>query len=370
MKVLCEALMIVVAIVFISQAIAEQTKEITCSGKVVDNDGRPIAKAKVVFYYNHSRWGLGNRIVEETSSATDGSFVFKRPLTYSSTAGYPYGRDSFVILATHPDYALGWYKIARDQEKPGYELVLTEPKSQTVTVTDHAGNPLPGARVWPYNIGSPTDSEPLFHDYLSLPTDAGIVGGITGADGKAVVTNLPRTRASYYAILKGYARGLSFTGKKPIRLSKGATVSGSVLNEDGKPVEGAIIRLRAQWMWQFFLTRTDSQGRFRFEDLPAQGWDMSPWGSTGGASGQYLVRIEHDSYTTWETQVNLEAGQAIDNLLIDAYPGTLVKCRVLEVDTNRLVAGARIYGRNESGRIDGYSGPDGMFRIIPEKMLP
>jgi len=371
MKVLCEALMIVVAIVFINQAIAGQTKEITCSGKVVDNDGRPIAKAKVALYYNHSRWGLGNRIVEETSSATDGSFVFKRPLTYSSTAGYPYGRDSFVILATHPDYALGWYKIARDQEKPGYELVLTEPKSQTVTVTDHAGNPLPGARVWPYNIGSPTDSEPLFHDYLSLPTDAGIVGGITGADGKAVINNLPRTRWSFYATLAGHARGLSFTGKKPIRLSKAGTVRGSLLNEDGQPVEGALIRLRASWMWQFFLARTDSQGRFHFDDLPAYGWDMSPWGTPGGASGQYTVGIEHDSYTTWETQIDLEAGQTIDDLVIDALAGTLVKCRVLEVETNRPVGGARINGRNECGRIDSYSDPEGMFaiRVLPGKTM-
>jgi len=349
--------------------IAQETKEIYCTGKVVDAEGRPVSKARVILYYNNSKWGLGNRIVEETESTGVGLFVFKKPLGYSISTGYPYYRDSFVILATHPNYAMGWHKIDRNQKQVIYELILTEPVSQTIMVTDHAGNPLSGARVWPYSIGNPTDTVPEFQDYLSLPTDEEIIGGITGEDGRAVINNLPRTRWSFYAILEGYAGGLSFTGKKPIRLSKAGTVRGSVLNEDGEPVEGALIRLRATWMWQFFMTRTDSQGKFCFDDLPAQGWDMSPWGSSGGASGRYTVGIEHGSYTTWETQINLEAGQAIDNLVIDALAGTLVKCRVLEVDTDRPVGGVRIYGRNECGRIDGYSDSEGMFaiRILPGK---
>jgi hypothetical protein len=346
---------------------SRQPMQTICTGKVVDSEGRPISKARVVLYYNHSKWGLGNRIVEETKSAVDGSFVFARPLSYSVAAGYPYHRDSFVILATHPDYALGWRKIARNRQQMKHELILTEPASQTVTVVDHAGNPLAGARVWPYSIGNPTDTVPEFQDYLTLPTDEEIIGGITGADGKAVISNLPRTRRSFYATLAGYARGLSFTGKKPIRLSRAGVVRGSVLTEDGKPVAAALIRLRASWMWQFFLARTDSQGKFHFDDLPAQGWDMSPWGGTSGASGRYTVGIEHDSYTTWEIQIDLEASQTIDNLIIDALAGTLVKCHVLEVGTDRPVGGARIYGRNECGRIDGYSDPNGMFaiRVLP-----
>jgi hypothetical protein len=347
----------------------KETEPIICTGKVTDSDGLPVSGASVMVYYNHSKWGLGNRIVEECESATDGSFIFTKPLSYSTAAGYPYHRDSFVIFATHPDYALGWRKIERKRPQRKYELVLTEPVSQTVTVTDHAGNPLAGARVWPYNIGNPTDNVPEFQDYLWLPTDEGIIGGTTGAGGKAVISNLPRTRRSFYATLEGYARGLSFSGKKPIRLSRAGIVKGSVLTEDGEPVAGALVRFRAGWMWQFFLTRTNSQGKFHFGDLPAQGWDMSPWGSPGGASGRYTVGIEHDSYTTWETQIDLEPGQTIGDLVIDALAGTLVKCRVLEVGTDNPVGGARIIGWNECGRIDGYSAPDGMFaiRVLPGK---
>ena len=371
-KTFCLVSPLLMILLSVSQALCSESgksEQAVCAGKVVDSKGRSIPKAKVMMYYNHSKWGLDNRIVEETESSGDGSFVFEKPLSYSIAAGYPYYQDSFVILATHPNYALGWHKIDRNQRKVIYELILTEPVSQTVTVTDLAGNPLAGVRVWPYSIGNPTDTVPEFQDYLSLPTDEEIIGGITGEDGRAIINNLPRTKWSFYATLEGYARGLSFTGRKPIRLSKAGILRGSVLNEDSKPVEGALIRLRASWMWQFFLTRTDSQGKFCFDDLPAQGWDMSPWGSSGSASVRYTVGIEHDSYTTWETQIKLEASQTIDNLIIDALAGTLVKCRVLEVDTDRPVGGVRIYGRNECGRIDGYSDPEGMFaiRVLPGK---
>jgi len=261
-------------------ALGQQTKPLTITGRVVNAEGQPISKAKAVLYYNHTRWGMGNRITEETESGTDGSFTFKYPLKYGDAKTYPYGRDSYVLLASHPDYAFGWKNISHGQEQAGYEIILTEPKSKTITVTDHDGKPLAGARVWPYSVGNRADSEPLFREYLSLPTYVDIAGGTTGADGKVIIKNLPKTRSSFRASLKGYANGLSFSGDRPIRLNKGATVSGTILDEDSKPVEGALVKFHTEWMWNFILTRTDSQGKFRIEDLPAEGWDMGPWGNT------------------------------------------------------------------------------------------
>lgn len=267
-------------------ALGQQAKPLTITGRVVNTEGQSIPKAKVALYYNHTRWGMGNRIAEETESGTDGSFTFKEPLKYGDakeSSRYilivskgSLGPDFYILIASHPDYAFGWKKIDRGQEQARYDIVLTEPKSQTISVTNHDGKPLAGARVWPYDVGNPADSEPLFRDYLSLPTYVGIVGGTTGADGKATIKNLPETRCSFHASIKGYATGLAFSSQKTIRLSKGATISGTVLNEDSKPVEGALVKFRTGWMANFFLTRTDSQGKFRLEDLPAEGWDMSP----------------------------------------------------------------------------------------------
>ncbi len=340
---------------------AQPARPIRCTGRVVDADGQPIANAKVVAYHNCSRWGLGNRIAQETVSGPDGSFAFAEPLRYCDASAHCYGSDSFILLTVHPDYALGWCNIDREQEKPSDELVLTEPLSKTLTVTDHEGRPLAGVRVWPYNVGNPADPEALFRDTLFIATDPGLIGATTGTDGRAIVTNLPRTRCSFHATLKGYAQGLAFSAGHTIRLSKGATVSGSVRDEAGKPVEGAIVRFRPDDMWQFFLAQTDAQGRFRLEDLPAEGWDMSPWGQSGNANGIYIITIAHDDYVAGETQDQFQPGEVVDNFAIEAFRGTLVKCRVVETETKRPIAGARILGSGAGGRIDGRSDANGVF---------
>ena len=115
----------------------------------------------------------------------------------------------------HPDYALGWSHIVKDQEKESYELVLTEPQSQTITVTDHQGNPLAGVRVWPYIIGNSADPEQLFTEILLMRSDVGITGDTTDADGRVVIENLPRTEYYFNTKLKGRNRngrnGMVFT---------------------------------------------------------------------------------------------------------------------------------------------------------------
>jgi len=344
-------------------AFGQQVKSLTCTGRIVNTEGKPIPKAKVALYYYHTRWGMGNHIAEETESGMDGLFIFKDSLKYGDTKEYPYGRDSYILLVTHPDYAFSWKKIIRDQEQATYEIILTEPKWQTITVTDHDGKPLAGAQVWPYNVGNRADAEPIFRDYLSLPTYVDIVGATTDADGKATIKNLPKTRSSFHASLKGCATGLSFSGNRPIRLSKGATVSGTILDEDGKPVEGALVKFHTEWMWNFFLTKTNSQGKFRIEDLPAEGWDMSPWGSDTNANGIYVITIEHKDYIASETQDQFMPGEVVEDFNIEAYRGTLIKCHVVDVKTNLPVAGARIGGSNEGGRIDGYSDANGVFTV-------
>jgi len=340
----------------------KEAKQVTCTGRVVNAKGKPIPKAKIVLYYLHSRWGMGNRIAQETESGIDGLFTFKG-FKYSDTKEYPYGRDSYILLATHPDYAFGWNKINRDQEQVEYKIILTEPKSQTINVTDHDGNPLAGARVWPYSVGSRSDSEPSFRDSFFVSNDTGIIGAVTDSNGLAVITHLPKTRCSFHASLKGYAMGLSFSGSQPIRLSKGATVSGTILSEDGKPIENALVKFHTEWMWNFFLTRTDSQGKFRLEDLPAEGWDMSPWGNSVNANGIYVITIEHKDYIASETQDQFEAGEAVEDFNIEAYRGTLIKCRVIDSKTELPVAGARIYGSNESGRIDNRTDANGVLTV-------
>ena len=101
----------------VSCSVAGQTPPIVCQGKVVNAEGKAIPNARLVLYHSCSRWGLGNRVAQEAASGLDGAFAFKDPLQYSDPSKYPYGRDSYVLLAVHPDHALGWCNISKGQEK-------------------------------------------------------------------------------------------------------------------------------------------------------------------------------------------------------------------------------------------------------------
>ncbi|MHC4435121.1 MAG: hypothetical protein ACYTBS_25080, partial [Planctomycetota bacterium] len=105
-------------------------------------------------YHNRSRWGLGNRILEEAVTNEDGAFLCKQAAQFSSVREHSYAQDTYILMATHPDYAFAWRNITQGSEQASYRLVLTSPITQTVTVTDHDGNPLAGVRVWPYSAGS------------------------------------------------------------------------------------------------------------------------------------------------------------------------------------------------------------------------
>jgi hypothetical protein len=120
-------------------------------------------------------------------------------------------------------------------------------------------------------------------------------------------------------------------------------------------------------MWQSFLAKTDGEGRFFFKDLPAKGWDMSPWGGDGHANGLYEVTVKHENFSAAEEKVELLPGEDINDFIIYAYSdGTLIKCNVIEADTNMPIAGARIQGSGEAGSINGYSDSQGIFTVRAE----
>jgi beta-lactamase regulating signal transducer with metallopeptidase domain len=343
------------------------TVRFTAAGRVADSGGRPVQGARVVLYHDRNRWGLGNGVVEQTVSEADGRYRFKAPISFERTISHSYAQDSYAVIATHPDHAFAWKNIQQGKEMAQYHLVMTRPVSCTVTVTDMVGDRLKGVRVWLYSAGDRSDENPLFWDYLHLPTDIGLIGAATDATGKAVITNLPDTGCSFHASLKGYAVGLAFPGSRRIRLTKGATVGGTVTTLDGEPLPDAVVSLAAQWMHQYFLAKTDKQGRYRFEDLPAEGWDMSPWGNTDGANGAYKITLRSDDYTIPVESLTLKPGELIEDLDLAAERGTLIICSVVDAETGKPVSGARLWGGSRSGRLNGYTNQAGIFkvRVIP-----
>ncbi len=342
----------------------EQPVETGLRGLVKDEQGRLLSDATVLLYYTRSRWGLGNKVTQITQSDPNGRFMLAESLRYERNEPHAFAQDSYILLALHPDYACAWQNIRQGRQDKSYELTLTAPTTRVITVIDHNDNPLAGARVWLHSAGDPTSTNPLFRDYLRLRTDIEFIGTTTDVNGNATMTNLPATACWFDAGLKGYATGLAFSNQDRIRLSPSANVSGWVVTDAGKPVEGATISCSAAWMNSSFLVETDSQGRFELIDLPSPGWDMSPWEASADVSGAYTLRLKHTDYAVSDQTIELLPGQAIDNMVIEvAAETTLVRCLVVEEGTDIPVPGARIAGQAEGLHINGYSDANGVFEI-------
>ncbi len=337
--------------------------EPTCTGFIVNESFQPISDAKVILYFNHSEWGWKNRIAAETLSDANGLFAFTEPLEFQRKVSSSSTKNSYIILAVHKDYALGWQSMSRIAEQPSYEIVLTKPTTKSITVTDHNDNPLSDVRVWLFNTGDSKSSNPHLQSDLNLPTDVGLIGATTDSNGVARITNLPRCGTSFWTTYKGYAFGFAFYGQQRIRLSKGASVSGYVLDEDNNPVPDATVMFHANYMHHYFLTSTDEQGHFHIHDLPADGWDKSPWGTSENGDGTYGITVKHDLYMAPQKFIRLFPGSIKDDLVIQCVKSIILKCYVLTVDTNEPMVGALIQGSSEGGRLGGYSDSKGIVTL-------
>jgi len=360
------------------QSVVEETM-VDCGGIVVDEQGRPISGARVLLYHNAGTRDLGNRFIEETTSASDGAFTFRRRIEFDpveqfsrtqETGGMVARHSEYVLLAEHRDYAFGWRNIRKASEREAYHIVLTKPASQSrgVVVTDRNGNPLAGVRIRLHRAGDETSPNAVFRDELILPADVELFGDVTDSSGRAIIRNLPDTYCLFRATLEDYAETVFTPAQRITRisLSRSAGISGWVLAEEDEPVEGATISLKPNRWDERFLAVSDSEGYFQFEGLPATR------NVSEDAGGAYTITIEHERYAAEATALTLLPGESIDDFLIRAHSDTtLVGCRVLEFGTDVPMAGAHIQGWNRIGRFSGYSDSEGIFqvRVLPGTVL-
>ncbi len=350
-------------------------QNVGCKGIVVDERGRPIGDARVLLHHNRSKRRVGNRVVEETTSASDGSFAFRRRIEFDAVEQSSHTREAdgrlarhseYVLIAAHSNYAFGWRNIRKASEQGTYRIVLTKPASRSrgVVVTDQNGNPLAGVRIWLHRAGNRTSPNVIFRDELILPADVGFLGDVTDSAGRAIIRNLPDTYCLFRAKLKDYAETVFAPAQRITRISmsRAASISGWVLAEKDKPVEGATISLKPDWGNESFFAVSDSEGYFHLEDLPATK------SNSENAEGSYTITIGHEQYAAEAVDLALLPGESIDDLLIRAHSDTtLVECRVLEFGTDIPVAGARIQGRNRIGKFSDYSDSEGVFQV---RVLP
>ena len=206
------------------------------SGRVVDDDGGPVAGAEVLY---SARLNSSEAV---TRTAPDGTFHFEFPRSNLN------GWNRVRIIAAHSNHAIGWQNLP-PQSTSDVEIRLGKPATISGKILNAAGNPIQNAEVW---------IEYLYRDYSTSGSQEGNLemGAIpippvkTKVNGEFVFRGLPQGGATIiYTRASGYAKERhdhvpAGANALEFRLKREARIEGRLsYAETGEPVEKATVAL-------------------------------------------------------------------------------------------------------------------------------
>jgi protocatechuate 3,4-dioxygenase beta subunit len=360
---MCVAIVIGIA----GHAIAEEVKEVTFAGKVIDEQGKPIAGARLSLYqvtYDNTAYTAESKLTGEVTTTSDGVFSFRAVVEYDSNPnGY--------IIAEKEGLALGWaeWEMRDDQQQ---NIILSETKELSGIVVDEAGKPVPEAdvSVWLIVVGEEQDQQSL-----GRPVAEELLTAATDTSGRFTFSNIPAEATADFIVMKrgkatintyrstGYAnQKMTFaSGQAGIKLilSDEARIQGTVISkETGDPVGGTKLMVTTQG------------DRPLFGQEPVVSKDDGTFSIDALAAGNYLVQLvrSRQRLAEWVAEpviVKLEAGQTKKDMKIELYKGGLLEVLVIEAETGKPLDKASVSIRDEKYKrwLSTKSGEDGIARI-------
>ncbi len=258
--------------------------DVECSA--VDESGKPVADAQV-YLYDRRKFGtqLGQTVLMNTQMSH-----ISIP---EESVGHFYGNGFKGNLFSDP-------QVLPTNGRMVIHLHPAKLSSVGGVVTDTHGHPIPHASVTLGFSGT--------REFIGDLEEMGPWTQTTSADGRYLFSGLyPTSNPILMATAKGYADFQTETvtlipGKRkalqPLRLKSASFVNGTVLDQNGKPVEGAQVSVRANQVSDFF-KKTDAKGRFHIDRvLPGTYWlDISKGYSEAhlhartGTDSTYRIKI-------------------------------------------------------------------------------
>jgi hypothetical protein len=342
-------------------------KQITYTGKVVDEQGQPIADAKVSLYqitYGGEAAQLDVKLLQEVTTKADGTFSFAMA---ADTEGY----RQAIILAEKQSLAIGWDNWEMQQDKQ-QDIKLGAPKEMSGLVVDEAGSPIQDAEV---SIAFALAGEGDNRRYMAGIFAPKLLTVKTNASGRFKFDNLPADATFELGVKKagratvstfkstGYQGGkLQFVaGQTDIKLIVPieAKIEGAVVEKtSGKPVAGVKLVVLDEQMGLPFDLRTivsKEDGTFSFDSLTA---------------GKHVVQLvpQAEGTADWvaeQVEVTTEAGKTAAGLKIEVSKGGLLEVFVKEAESKKPVEKASVSVRDQQSNTwkNARSDKDGIVRI-------
>ena len=295
-------------------------EKLTFSGRVIDTDGEPVADAEILYSvkYNPSK--------SVARTAGDGTFRFEVPRPDLEEW------ERVSIIATHPDYALGWRNLQL-QNTTGVEIRLETPGVISGRILNGDGTPIQNVMTHIQYLFSgkpaPVGRESILRGNVipGFPVN-------TDANGEFLLRGLPQGAATNLEIqAPGYAKEIRFrvpVGTKGLefRLKREARIEGNLsFAETGAPVRNAIVALTGIH--------------------PTDGWEQTSVGENGGyllknlppgVYNLYLEKAPEGWIASANALIKLVEGQTVSDIDLTLVRGGFITGRVTDRDTNEPIA--------------------------------
>ena len=301
-------------------AVENEDEKLIFSGRVVDDNGVPVADAEMLY-------SVGSNASESaTRTKVDGTFRFEFPRPELKKW------DRVSIIATHPDHAIGWRDLP-PQSAGDVEIQLATPGIISGKIMNEASEPVQNVEARIQYLFS-TNWRPGVRGAGLGRDDMPISSAKTDANGEFVLRGLPQDAKTNLEIKgPGYAQELHFqvpVGAEGLefRLKPEGRIEGHLTYADtGAPVKDATVALqgihpRTGWG----RARVDTNGNYLLTNLAPGVYnlylDEGPEGWT--AVAKELIKV-----------VERETVSKVDIILVR---GGFITGRVTDQDTNEPIA--------------------------------
>jgi len=376
-KIRITTLCMVLSLIFLTNSEQAQSGEntkggqITCTGKVVDEHGEPIAGAKVrlfEMFYGDPSSSRDAKLAGDVTTGADGAFSFN---SSAESDGFRYG----YIVAEKEQLAIGVGNWPMRQDKK-IEIKLGRAQELLGIVVDQSGKPVSGADVSICILkvgegeGQTGLAAPVAMKLFTAGTDASgqfvFSGLLADATVELLAKKAGRATVSTYRSRQYSGQKLSFApGQKDIKLVQPveAKIEGVVVEKSsGKPMAGVEVMVRKEQDLADIRHKpviSNADGIFSINSL---------------AQGRYILELvrPRETQPDWvaaPVEVTTEVGKVVKDVKIELCKGGLLEVLVTESGMNKPLEGARVYVYDQRRRqsYSGRTGDDGVGRI---RLLP
>lgn len=293
--------------------VAEMRPRTKVSGTVLDASGNPVRS----FTVSPKRAGDGgtdqlfleNLGLDESFESEDGTFTVCN-----------FDKGTYVIAIEAPGYATAMsekFTVVENQTPINVTIRVSQGGAVRGKLIDASGNPIKGAVVGSFDAGLDDINDPLFGNLISTGATKRKVR--SDRDGNFELKMLAPADYQLEIVHPSYTRTIvanlrviegQTVNAGSITMTGGGRVSGKVFDQAGQPVvRGSVHMGSTEGTVITFDARTDSEGRYSIEHVPAGNYQISASRSAaGGATDPFQAIAEQQASTK---QINVLDGQEI-----------------------------------------------------------